>query len=126
MKSPIEEASWKSWDKIAAEMRVMDRPGQESKVPNPYAYTMGYIQGAKDWGMKWISVKDRKPDKMQRVWVYSSDGIHSYSAAIYNGSKFLFDGTMLSGQLFDKVSDKPIFVMFWSPLSPPEPPPGQP
>lgn len=118
--------------KKAAEAYAYDR------VPNPVVKPMDYepgiytekdkfdfieesfIEGAQ-WqeAQGWISVSERKPEKMQRVWCYSSDGIHSYGAAIYNGKHFLFDGTLLSGQLFDKVTDKQIFVTHWQPLYPP-------
>jgi len=72
--------------------------------------------------MEWISVKERLPEGMERVICFNLDvALLCCGVAFWNGSKFLFDATLLSNHsVFEKAADKPVKVTHWMIL--PEPP----
>lgn len=112
MKSPIEEAAEKAY------------PTGPGGIIDTLARREAYIQGAKDWGLKWIPVTESLPlnkgskYRIKTVLAFNGD------APLYNQHHFIvtfFQQTMGFGKAEHAYSGT---ITHWMPL--PEPPQGQP
>lgn len=86
------------------------------------AQAQQWLADLESGGDGWVRVEDALPETYSRVLCYNLDAaLICLGTAIWNGEKFLFDATLISRMsIFEKVSDRPVKVTHWRPITPPK------